>query len=70
MKKKNYIGSFEEIDMLFEWNDGSEEPDRIHNDVMEKLKEIKNRNVTSKLVEQLQKMEILGMQQKQQNESK
>lgn len=51
MKKKNYIGSFEEIDMLFEWNDGSEEPDRIHNDVMEKLKEIKNRNVTSKLVE-------------------
>lgn len=51
MKKKNYIGSFEEIDMLFEWNDGNEEPDRIHNDVMEKLKEIKNRNVTSKLVE-------------------
>lgn len=50
MKKKNYVGSYEEIDMLFNWNDTVDEPDRVYNDVVQKLKEIKNRNVTSKLV--------------------
>ena len=65
MKKKNYVGSFEEIDSLFEWgNVPCDEPDKVYNDVMGKLKEIKNRNVTNKLVNQLQKMEIIGMSDK------
>ena len=50
MKKKNYVGSFEEIDLLFDWGNASDEPDKVYNDVMHKLKEIKNRNVTNKLV--------------------
>ena len=50
MKKKDYVGSFEEIDMLFDWGGAADEPDRVYNDVVQKLKEIKNRNVTSKLV--------------------
>ena len=48
MKNKNYVGSFEEIDMLFEQQ--IDEPERVCNDVVQKLKEIKNRNVTNKLV--------------------
>jgi len=51
MKKKNYVGSFEEIDMLFDWDNSVDEPDRVYNDVVQKLKEIKNRNVTNKLVD-------------------
>lgn len=37
---------------------------------MQKLKEIKNRNVASKLVQQLHKMDMLGTKDKEQSESK
>ena len=70
MKKKNYVGSFEEIDMLFDWGNASDEPDKVYNDVMHKLKEIKNRNVTNKLVNQLQKMELIGMKDQHSSDSK
>ena len=68
LRKKNYIGSAEEIDMLFEM--GPEEPDKVYNDVMQKLKEIKNRNVTAKLVGQLQRMDVLGSKDKEKTDSK
>ena len=32
MKKKNYLGSIEEIDMLFDAD--KEQPDKVHNDVI------------------------------------
>ena len=32
MKKKNYVGSIDEIDMLFQWQ--QDEPDKVYNDVM------------------------------------
>ena len=68
MKKKNYMGSINEIDMLFDWHE--DEPDKVYNDVMQKLKEIKNRNVTAKLVDQLSKWDVLGSKDKQASDSK
>ena len=68
LKKKNYMGSAEEIDMLFKV--GENEPDQVYNDVMAKLKDIKNRNLTQKLVSQLQRMEVIGPKDKVESESK
>lgn len=69
MKKRNYVGSMDEIDMLFEWG-GREDPDKVHNDVLQKLKEIKDRKVTTKLISQLQNMDILGPSDKGDSDSK
>jgi len=69
MKKKNYVGSMDEVDMLFEWG-GREDPDKVHNDVLPKLKEIKDRNVTTKLISQLQRMDMLGSKEKKDGDDK
>jgi len=62
MKQKGYWASREEIDQLFvQENDQSS---RIHAEVREKIKEIKDRNVTSKLENQLKSLALESSKKK------
>ena len=58
MKQKGYWGSDEEINQLF--NNGTSSNTRIHAEVEKKIKELKNRNISSQLEKQLKNMNITG----------
>jgi len=57
VKSKGYATSYEEVEALFSFKNDSS---RIHSEVLTKIKEIKNRNVSSQLESQLKKLQLVG----------
>ena len=56
MQQKGYWASREEIDQLFEQE--ADPSTRIHAQVKEKIREIKDRNITAKLENQLKNLAL------------
>ena len=57
MKNKRYIGSYEELDALFDFANSNSDS-RIHAEVKQKINEIKDRHIYNQIEMQMNKMSI------------